>query len=113
MYEESASPATMDIHVVNFLANTVGMSCEEVGAYLMLQMALWRGDGYLPDDDVVLRRITNSSSRQWSKIKPAVLRRFSVTEDGRIFCRHLLEERILNSRRIGILKRTPRSGKAK
>lgn len=113
MYEETASPATMDIHVVNFLANTVGMSCEEVGAYLVLQMALWRGDGYLPDDDVVLRRITKSSARQWKKIKPAILRRFSVTEDGRIFCRRLLKERILNSRRIGILKKATRTGKTK
>ncbi|UTW56151.1 DUF1376 domain-containing protein [Kordiimonas sp. SCSIO 12610] len=66
-----------------YLADTIHLSTEEHGAYLLLLMTAWRTRGcYLPDDNKMLARITRTSAAKWRKLRPTMQAFFTV-EDGR------------------------------
>jgi len=65
----------------SYLADTMHLDCMESGAYLHLLIAAWRSpDCMLPDDDKRLARFAKCSSRQWTKIKPAVMAFWTLSE---------------------------------
>lgn len=68
----------------DYMQDTVTLSAEEHGAYLLLLMAQWSNSGEpLPNDPAVLARICRMSRRRWSqKISRGVLRFFCETENG-------------------------------
>ncbi|MBN8998869.1 MAG: DUF1376 domain-containing protein [Rhizobiales bacterium] len=61
----------MPVFVGDELAETAGLSAEEFGAYLLLQMSLWL-HGALPDDDARLARITRLDARGWAAVRPVI-----------------------------------------
>jgi len=73
-----------------YLADTTHLSTEEHGAYLLLLAAMWRRDGWVPDDDRDNARIVGLTLAKWLKVK-ARLSDFLEFEDGMISQRKLRE----------------------
>lgn len=95
----SAKPAAIPLFADAYLADTMHLSTEEHGAYLLLLMAAWRQDDCcLPNDDRKLARIAGLSVRKWNAIKPTILE-FWTVENGSIFQPRLRKERTYVQRR--------------
>lgn len=76
-----------------FHRDTQHLEADEVGAYFLLLMAMWRQDECsLSDDDSRLARIARVSVRLWkSRIGP-VMREFFQAENGSLFSKRLRQE---------------------
>jgi len=59
----------MPLFAGDYLADTDHLSTEEHGAYLLLIMAMWRRDGWVPDDDKDLARMTRLSPAKWRAVR--------------------------------------------
>jgi uncharacterized protein YdaU (DUF1376 family) len=70
----------MPVYIGDYLADTMHLSTEQHGAYLLLLFHLWRR-GVLQDDDVVLAQITGLTISAWG-ISRAVLAEFFEIYDG-------------------------------
>jgi len=67
----------------DYLGDTQHLSIEQSGAYLHLLMHAWRiRTGALPDDDVLLRRVTRMSPRQWQANKATIMELWKKGADG-------------------------------
>jgi len=60
----------MPLFVDAFVADTMHLSAEEIGAYMLLLMAMWRHGGELADDDKQLARVTKLTLAQWKRVRP-------------------------------------------
>jgi uncharacterized protein YdaU (DUF1376 family) len=81
----------MPVCIGDFLADTMHLSPEQHGGYLLLLLHLWRR-GILPDDDVVLAQITGLSISAWSNAR-AVLGELFEISDGLWHHRRVERER--------------------
>jgi uncharacterized protein YdaU (DUF1376 family) len=70
----------MPVYIGDYLADTMHLSTEQHGAYLLLLFHLWRR-GILQDDDAVLAQITGLPISAWSLCR-AVLAEFFEIHDG-------------------------------
>lgn len=76
-----------------YLADTVHLTTEEHGAYMLLLMTAWRTpDCKLPDDDSFLSRVARCSPRVWARLRP-VMAQFWIIEDGWWSQKRLRKER--------------------
>jgi uncharacterized protein YdaU (DUF1376 family) len=67
----------MPVHIGDYLADTMHLSTEQHGAYLLLLFHLWR-HGILHDDDVVLAQITGLDPGAWSNSRAAIVEFFEI-----------------------------------
>lgn len=76
-----------------FLRDTQHLAADEVGAYLLILMAMWvRAECNFPDSEDRLARVSRVSLRLWkSRVGPA-LRPFFKSEDGMLISKKLREE---------------------
>ena len=76
-----------------FQRDTQHLGADEVGAYMLILMAMWtRETCDFPDDDKRLAQVTRISPRLWkSRIGP-VLREFFAAEDGSLISKRLRQE---------------------
>lgn len=70
----------MPIYIGDYLGDTMRLSTEQHGAYLLMLMEYWR-TGPLPDDDDELAEITKLDPERWQQHRKK-LARFFVIEDG-------------------------------
>jgi uncharacterized protein YdaU (DUF1376 family) len=70
----------MPVFIGDYLADTMHLSTEQHGAYLLLLFHLWRR-GTLQDDDGALAQITGLSRSAWNQARP-VLAEFFQVQDG-------------------------------
>src|ERR1700761_4719510 len=70
----------MPVFIGDYLADTMHLSTEQHGAYLLLLFHLWRR-GTLQDDDGALAQITGLSRYAWNQARP-VLAGFFQVQDG-------------------------------
>lgn len=75
-----ASPPFMQLYVADFLADTQHLTAEEIGAYLLILMTMWRGGGRLPHDQKVLARSARLSGRSWATAWERIGPLFIITE---------------------------------
>jgi uncharacterized protein YdaU (DUF1376 family) len=96
----------MPVYIGDYLADTMHLSTEQHGAYLLLIFHLWRR-GILHDDDGTLAKITGLTRNAWSQARP-VLADFFEIHDG--FWRH---GRVERERSRATAKQVSNSKKAK
>ena len=70
----------MQLYVSDFIGDTLALSTEQVGAYLLALMAMWNAGGELPDDDRKLARITRLSPKKWLAARPDIEPFFTVSD---------------------------------
>ncbi len=101
-----------------YIADTTHLTTEEHGAYLLLLGAMWRRNGWVPDDDKDNARILGLTPARWKRIKGR-LEAFLTIENGEITQKKLLEtwkntqEKIQKNRENGSKGGRPRSKKNK
>lgn len=71
----------MPLYVSEYLGDTMHLTVEQHGAYLLLIMAAWKSDGRLPADPAALQQICRMSPQQWARNESTLQRFFFVTED--------------------------------
>jgi uncharacterized protein YdaU (DUF1376 family) len=69
----------MPLYVGDYLADTMHLTTEQHGAYLLLMMAYWKNGGALPNDPIRLAGTCKMSPDAWS-MHEALLREFFDTE---------------------------------
>jgi uncharacterized protein YdaU (DUF1376 family) len=67
----------MPVFIGDYLADTMHLTTEQHGAYLLLLFHLWRR-GILPDEDAALARITGLSLGVWSGHRPVLAAFFRI-----------------------------------
>jgi uncharacterized protein YdaU (DUF1376 family) len=70
----------MPVYIGDYLADTMHLSTEQHGAYLLLLFSLWRRPT-LPDDDATLAKICGLSESAWLATRK-VMTEFFVIQDG-------------------------------
>lgn len=70
----------MPIYIGDYMADTMRLTTEQHGAYLLMLMEQWMS-GPLPDDDEELAAITKMPLERWAAIREKMARFFSV-ENG-------------------------------
>lgn len=85
----------MQLYVSDFVGDTLLLSTEHIGAYLLLLIALWNADGSLPSDDVKLARVTRCTVKKWRRIAVDLLPFFEV-KDG-VLTHHRLTKELRKS----------------
>lgn len=95
-----SSQPFMKFYPGDFAGDTLGLGATEIGAYMLLLMALWAArEDALPNDDKVLRRIARIDDRRlWKRVRPSVLKFFRLSEDGTKWshARVTLDKQIVN-----------------
>jgi uncharacterized protein YdaU (DUF1376 family) len=86
----SAAPF-MQLYVADYIGDTLHLTTEQHGAYLLLLMAMWRAGGSLPNDEQKLARIVGLSPARWRRVNDDVLAFFDVSE-GEISQKRLTAE---------------------
>lgn len=81
----------MQLYVSDFVGDTLMLSAEHVGAYLLLLIALWNADGELPDDEAKLARVARMSLKKWRGVAPELMP-FFIVADGKISHGRLTKE---------------------
>lgn len=87
----------------DYVKDTLHLTVDEHGAYLLLLAAYWINGKPLPDDDKQLARIARVTLKKWKSLSPRV-RDFFSARDG-----HLIHKRVEKE----LLKCSERSSKAR
>src|ERR1700761_455194 len=69
----------MPVYIGDYLADTMHLTTEQHGAYLLLIFHLWRR-GTLPDDDATLGKITGLSESAWAGTRRVLAEFFKIHE---------------------------------
>ncbi|MCR5939809.1 DUF1376 domain-containing protein [Ochrobactrum sp. XJ1] len=86
-----SSTPFMQLYVSDYLGDTMHLTTEQHGAYLLLLMTMWRHGGTLPNAPLKLARIARVTPRRWHLISAEVMEFFDV--DGALISqRRLVQE---------------------
>lgn len=89
----------MPLYVADFQLDTLDLSADQVGVYMIMLMLAWRRhDGALPNDMEWLRcslkrRIANFHGHQFNRIVPGLLQRYFTLRNGKWQNKRLTKER--------------------
>lgn len=102
----------MPIYIDNFIASTIRLTPQQIGAYTLLICEYWRNNS-LPDDDVALSQITRIPLKQWKKDREILAKFFSI--EGRLWKSKKLdaEKKSAIENRLKVMERSAKAIKAK
>ena len=90
----------MPLYISDYLADTIDLSAEQTGCYLLILMISWRRpDGAIPNDMAWLKRslstcVTDMHGNRFNRIVPPLLQRFfTLDNDGKFRQKRLTKER--------------------
>ena len=86
----------MPLFIGDYMADTMHLTTEQHGAYLLLIMSYWRKGGPLPADDIALSSICRLSIDAWS-IARAVLVQFFDVSSSNAWVHHRIEKELLSA----------------
>ncbi len=72
----------MEFYVSDFLGDTQDLTCEQVGAYMLLLCTMWNKGGYLPADEAKLARVCRLAASKWKTIRTDVMAFLTPTDHG-------------------------------
>lgn len=81
----------MQLYVSDFVGDTMDLSTEQVGAYLLLLMAMWNAGGELKNDATKLARVARLPADYWAAVWSDLLPYFDVA-DGKVTHGRLAKE---------------------
>lgn len=81
----------MQLYVSDFIGDTLHLNTEQIGAYMLLLMAMWNAGGKLPADDAKLARVVRMSLKKWRAIKGELMG-FFASDDASIWHHRLTKE---------------------
>lgn len=81
----------MPLHVRKYLGDTMHLTRDQHGAYMLLLMAYWMRGGPLTANDNELAAIARASKAEWAKLKPAIMPFFTLV-DGKLVQKRAEEE---------------------
>lgn len=81
----------MPFFVDAYVGDTMHLTTEQHGAYLLLLFAMWRAGGVLTDDNFQLARVTRMTPKKWLKVR-AVLSPLLDMRDQKISQKRLRKE---------------------
>lgn len=102
----------MPIYIDNFIASTIRLTPQQIGAYTLLICDYWRNNS-LPDDDAALSQITRIPLKQWKKDRGIISALFYI--DGKIWKSKRLDadKKSAVENRLKVMERTAKAIKAK
>lgn len=71
----------MQLYVSDFIGDTLHLSTEQIGAYMLLLMAMWNAGGKLPAEESKLARIARLSVKKWKAVADDLMPFFEVDGD--------------------------------
>jgi uncharacterized protein YdaU (DUF1376 family) len=81
----------MPLYIADYLGDTLHLTTEQHGAYLLLLMAAWKRGGHVPDDEAQLAQITRLADR-WQTHASATVRAFFAQRDGMLWHDRVVDE---------------------
>lgn len=102
----------MPIYIDNFIASTIRLTPQQIGAYTLLVCDYWRNNS-LPDDDVALSQITRIPLKQWKKDREIISTLFYI--DGKLWKSKKLDadKKSAVENRLKVMERSAKAIKAK
>lgn len=99
----SRADTWMPFYVADYLKDTMHLTRDQHGGYMLLLMACWNGGGRLPDDNAQLAALAKATPAEWRKMAPILRRFFTVEGDqlvqGRVVQEHEKAQRLSDIRR--------------
>ena len=99
---KSSSPSKnniwMPLFVGDYLSDTMHLTTEQHGAYLLLIMAYWKIQNHLPSDDNRLAAITKLTPDAWSMHKALLEEFFDTTSRPGKWIHHRIDREIEKAR---------------
>jgi uncharacterized protein YdaU (DUF1376 family) len=89
----------MPVYIGDYLADTMGLTTEQHGAYFLLLLYGWKSNGDLPKDDVQLASISRLPLEKWLKNKSEIMQFFTESETSFFQKRQIIELKNALSRR--------------
>ncbi|HMF69153.1 MAG TPA: DUF1376 domain-containing protein [Phyllobacterium sp.] len=71
----------MPLYISDFVGDTLRLNTEQIGAYMLILMAMWNAGGSLPNDEVALSRVVRMTPRRWRSMAPSLMSFFIL--DGK------------------------------
>lgn len=84
----------MPLYVGDYLSNTMHLTTEQHGAYLLLIMAYWDKGTALPNDDDKLSSICKMSKKVWLKNRSILEEFFDTNSDKELWVHSRIESEI-------------------
>lgn len=95
-----AKPDTwMPLYIGDYLADTMHLTRDQHGAYVLLIMAYWRRGGALPDDDEQLAPIAKATLNEWRKALRKVMAPFFQIAEG-FWCHKRIDHELAEAQRL-------------
>ena len=88
----------MPLYVSDYLSDTMHLTTEQHGAFLLLLMAAWKSDARLPNDPEQLQAICRMTPAKWKASEPILKSFFFVTSD--YWINNRLREELDRARKI-------------
>lgn len=70
----------MQLYVSDLIGDTLHLSTEQFGAYVLLLMAMWNAGGSLPNEEAKLARVSRLSVKKWRSVSDDLMAFFDVSE---------------------------------
>jgi uncharacterized protein YdaU (DUF1376 family) len=84
----------MPFYIGDYLSDTMHLTTEQHGAYVLLIMAYWIKGGALPNDDQKLSSICKLPEKTWLKNRTIISEFFDLDSDAKLWVHRRIEKEI-------------------